>query len=188
MNQQTAQSLFIDISVNLSANTPVWPGAPRFQLEQKKVELSGGVMATSSFFSTIPHCGTHIDAPLHFILGGKTIDLVNLDLLIGRCRVIAYEGDGHIAKNDLDLMGFVPSKRLLIKTKNSRSLRAGTLGEDFISLLPDAMEHLMQSGVELLGVDGLSIGPYGELSDRNHVMFCGAGGIIIEEDVSAIFR
>jgi arylformamidase len=32
----------------------------------------------------------------------------------------------------------------------------------------------------VLGVDGLAIGPYGELCDRNHLVFCGAGGIIIE--------
>jgi arylformamidase len=39
---------------------------------------------------------------------------------------------------------------------------------------------MMQSGVQVLGVDGLSIGPYGEMTVRNHLKFCRAGGIIIE--------
>jgi kynurenine formamidase len=39
---------------------------------------------------------------------------------------------------------------------------------------------MRRKGVKILGVDGFSIGPYGALSDRNHVMFCRSGGIIIE--------
>ena len=128
----------------------------------------------------IPHCGTHIDAPLHFADGGKSIDALDLDLLVGPCLVFEHRGEGHITKDDLLAMGFVPAKRLLIKTHNSAKLRNGTLDENFISLLPDAIEHLMQSGVELLGVDGFSIGPFGDLTTSNHLMFCRAGGIIIE--------
>jgi arylformamidase len=69
---------------------------------------------------------------------------------------------------------------VLIKTCNSIKVRNGTLDENFVSLLPDAMEHLIRSGVELLGVDGFSIGPFGDLTTSNHLMFCRTGGIIIE--------
>jgi arylformamidase len=180
MNSQARSTKMIDVSVPLSPRTPIWPGAPRLELSQKKTDLGNGEEATSSTLTMIPHCGTHIDAPLHFAKGGKSVDAIPLDLLIGPCLVIEHTGDTHIAKDDLLAIGFVPTKRLLIKTKNSARLRKGELGEDFLSLLPDAIAHLMQSGVRLLGVDGLSIGPFGEMTTRNHLAFCGAGGVIIE--------
>jgi arylformamidase len=170
----------IDVTVGLSPNTPVWPGAPRFHFSQRKTALGNGEEATGSDFAMTPHCGTHIDAPLHFAKGGDAIDAVPLDLLIGPCRVLEHRGDNHITKNDLIAMGFVASKRILIKTRNSLGLRNGTLDEKFISLLPEALDHLVRSGVKVLGVDGFSIGPFGEMTHRNHIAFCRAGGIIIE--------
>jgi arylformamidase len=174
------KSKYIDVTVNLSPDTPVWPGAPRYKFEQKKFQISGGGEATSTHFDMIAHCGTHIDAPLHVVRNGKTIERLDLETLIGPCRVIEHRGEGHITKEDLSLMGFIPTKRLLVKSRNSARLRNGTLDETFLSLLPDALEYLMQSGVELLGVDGLSIGPFGELTMKNHLMFCTAGGIVLE--------
>lgn len=180
MKNPTTRARLIDISVDVSSATPLWPNAQPFELVQKRSVLGDGQIVTSSIIKMTPHCGTHIDAPLHFADGGETIDALRLDALVGPCSVFEHLGDNHIAKCDLDAMGFVPTRRVLFKTRNSTAIREGTLGEDFLSLLPDAIDHLVQSGVEVLGVDGLSIGPYGELTDRNHVKFCGAGGIIIE--------
>jgi arylformamidase len=180
MNNPSQRTKTIDVSVNLSPNTPVWPGAPRYQLVQNKVDLGGGEVATSSHINMIPHCGTHIDAPLHFIRDGKAVDALDFDLLIGPCRVLEHRGDRHITKDDLMAMGFVPSQRILIKSHNSIRLRNGTLDENFLSLLPEALDHLIQSGVKVLGVDGFSIGPMGEMTTRNHLVFCRTGGIIIE--------
>jgi arylformamidase len=180
MNSQPRTTRFIDVSVMLSPRTPIWPGAPRLELTQRKIDLGNSREATDSTLTMIAHCGTHIDAPLHCAKGGKMIDALPLDLLIGPCLVIEHTGDDHIAKSDLLGIGFVPAKRLLIKTRNSARLRNGELDETFLSLLPDALDHLMQSGVELLGVDGFSIGPFGDMNIRNHIVFCEAGGVIIE--------
>lgn len=38
---------------------------------------------SNTFFSTACHLGTHIDAPLHFIPDGQTVDEIALDALIG---------------------------------------------------------------------------------------------------------
>jgi arylformamidase len=177
---QSPRNKFIDVSVNLAPETPIWPGARPYKLVQNKIDLGGGEIATSSQLEMIPHCGTHIDAPLHFARNGQSIDQVALDRLIGPCLVVEHQGEDHITKADLQAIGFRPTKRLLVKTRNSAKLRDRTLDETFLALLPDALEYAMQSGVELLGVDGLSIGPFGDLTTQTHVVFCGAGGIIIE--------
>ena len=33
------------------------------------------------------HCGTHIDAPLHMVKNGNTIDKYNVSKFIGKCKV-----------------------------------------------------------------------------------------------------
>jgi arylformamidase len=176
----TARTKIIDCTVGLSPDTPVWPGAPRFHFTQRKTPLGGAREATSSNIAMTPHCGTHIDAPLHFAKGGAAIDALPLDLLIGPCRVIEHCGDSHITRDDLLRMQLPPVTRLLVKTSNSRRLRNGELDETSLSLLPDALDHVMQLGVKLLAVDGFSIGPFGELTHANHIKFCEAGGVIIE--------
>jgi arylformamidase len=39
------------------------------------------------------HNGTHVDAPLHFLDGGNSIDRVDLDRFIGYAYVAAHEGE-----------------------------------------------------------------------------------------------
>lgn len=170
----------IDVSICLSPQTPVWPDAPRFEFVQQKTAVCRKEEKTDSRFSMIPHCGTHIDAPLHFDSGGLPVDAIDMDILNGRCRVVEHTGEGHITKNALDSMNFLPERRVLIKTVNSSQLRQGKLGSDYVSFLPEAIDHIIECGVKVLGIDGFSIGPFGSISDRNHVVFCKSGGIIIE--------
>ena len=104
----------IDVTVMLSPSTPIWPGEPRLELTQKTTDLGGGEEATSSTFTMIPHCGTHIDAPLHFAKGGQAVDALPIDLLIGPCLVLEYTGDNHIGIEVLDLSDVAPGKYSLI--------------------------------------------------------------------------
>jgi arylformamidase len=150
------------------------------KLRQTQTRLSCGETATSSRIDLSPHTGTHIDAPLHYARHGAAIDAVALESLVGPCHVYEHFGDHHISKDDLDAMGFVPGRRVLFKTLNSRCLREGRMDANFLSLLPEAIDRLIEANVEVLGVDGLSIGPYGEMTDRNHVAFCRSGGIVLE--------
>jgi arylformamidase len=177
----------IDVSVPLSPNVPMWPGAPPFEIQQDKIPLDPNEVVTVSHLKLIVHCGTHIDAPLHFDKKGKSIDQVSLPLLLGPCRVFEHQPRRHITKADLAALGDDLPPRVLFKTANSARLHAGRLDKEFISLLPDALEVLIARGVKLLGVDGFSIGPYGSISDRNHVRYCGWGGWIIEVmDLTAV--
>ncbi len=180
MNDTPRNSKFIDVSIPLSSATPIWPTDPPVQIRQKRTQLSSGGIATGSRLEISAHFGTHIDAPLHYACSGLSIDQLPLETLVGPCRVYEHHGDQHITKNDLDAMGFMPGRRVLFKTRNSLDLRAGRMDASFLSLLPDAVDHLIASNVEVLGIDGLSIGPFGEVTDTVHVAFCGAGGIILE--------
>ena len=45
--------------------------------ETKKIEMSS-------------HAGTHVDAPLHFIKNGRTVDKININLLYGKATLIDF--------------------------------------------------------------------------------------------------
>jgi arylformamidase len=169
-----------DVSVTLSPRTPVWPGVRACGFGVERRSLPGGGEAVTTRLDLIAHAGTHVDAPLHFCATGRSIEQVALAKLLGPCRVFEHAGKDHIGPADLQRMGFTPVRRALFKTANSARVHRGEIGQDYISFLPEALAALIAGGVEVLGIDGLAIGPYGDLSDANHVAFCGAGGLIVE--------
>ncbi len=70
----------------------VYPGDPK---PERKVMMSikdGGVCNLTAL-SMCAHNGTHVDAPYHFIDGGKTIDQVKLEKFIGYAYVASHEGN-----------------------------------------------------------------------------------------------
>ena len=70
----------------------VYPGDPKPEREIK-LKMSEGAVCNLSAFSMCAHNGTHVDAPLHFIDGAKSIDRVDPDRFIGYAYVAAHEGD-----------------------------------------------------------------------------------------------
>ncbi len=89
------------------------------------------------------HNGTHMDAPKHFCAGGKSIDQIDLDRCIGKCKLIELSGKVY-AQDIADAMddGTV---RLLIK------------GDIEITLA--GAEKMTELGLRFLGVEGLTVGP-----------------------------
>ena len=69
----------------------VYPGDPHPEREIK-LKISDGAVCNLSAFSMCAHNGTHVDAPLHFIDGGKSVDRVNLDRFVGYAYVAAHDG------------------------------------------------------------------------------------------------
>src|SRR5438105_1700078 len=146
-----------DVSLPLTDRLPTWPGDPPFRREAA-LALSRGDPANVSRLDFGAHTGTHVDAPLHFIEGGRTVDDLPLDVLIGPCRVVYAEPAGQELRPD-DIGD--RSQRLLIKTPNSRlwATRA-PFDESFIALGEDLARALVRDGVKLLGVDYLSVGRF----------------------------
>jgi arylformamidase len=177
-----------DISVPLSAATQVWPGDPPVRME-RVLSMERGDPCNVSAFSLGAHSGTHIDAPLHFIREGKTVDALPLDLLMGPCTVIDIKADSLIRKRDLEGQGIERGARVLLKTKNSGSLKNGAgFREDFIALGLEAAGFLVEKKIALVGIDYLSIESFnaGEEHPVHRVLL--TNGIIILEglDLSGV--
>ena len=81
---------WIDLTYPFSGKTLYWPNnAKGFELDTMHDGPTEKGFYYSSFgFSAPEHGGTHVDAPIHFAQGKKTVDQLSLDQLTGDAVVI----------------------------------------------------------------------------------------------------
>jgi arylformamidase len=72
-------------------------------------------------------------------------------------------------------------KRLLIKTRNSKlwKINKEIFDKDFVAISPDGAEWLVKRGMQLVGVDYLSVAPFGE-GTITHRILLSAGIVALE--------
>jgi arylformamidase len=170
----------IDISVPVRPGMIVYEGDPDVHMERVKT-IAGGSSANVSRLDFGVHTGTHIDAPVHFIDGAAGAETLPLNALIGPVEVVdATAVAEHIDRTALERLS-IPggAQRVIFKTNNSRLWEREAFSGDFIGLLGDAAEALVEQGVRLVGIDYLSIGPKGN-GVTTHVALLRAGVVILE--------
>ena len=170
-----------DISLTIAEDLPVWPGDPKIELK-KISQIDNGEEANVTHLSACVHIGTHVDAPDHFLGNGETVENLSLDLLVGPALVVEVPVEGQITAMDLQSITIPEgTKRLLIKTANSQIWAEGLkeFKEDFIAIEADAAEYLVNQGVEVVGVDYLSVAPFADPAPTHQILLK-AGTLIIE--------
>jgi len=66
------------------------------------------------------HTGTHIDAPLHFVSNGKSIDQMDPSIFVGPAFVVSLPSIKEIKSSDLEKVRLpLGVQRILFKTSNS---------------------------------------------------------------------
>jgi len=171
---------YIDISVPVRGEgMPTWPGSPPVQFEHR-LSIQCGDNADDTTMTLSVHTGTHIDAPSHFVDGGKTLDELGLDPFIGPCQVVTCEGVPRIDVAALERANVAPdTTRLLFKTDNSLNKWSDTFDETFVGLSLEGARWVTDRGIKLVGIDYLSIQPYGE-SDEIHKQLLRQEVVILE--------
>ncbi len=173
---------FIDISLPVDANLPVWPGDPPIEIG-RFLDMDAGDAVNASRISFSAHSGTHVDAPRHHFRHGTAVDQLRLEDLIGPV-VVADIPDApavDVRRLDaLDLGGDV--RRLLLKTDNSRiwSERRQGFQRDFVALTPDAAEWMVTKGIRLVGVDYMSVERFHAAPPTVHRTLLMAGVVVLE--------
>lgn len=103
------------------------------------------------------HTGTHIDAPLHFVPSGQTIDTVDLSRLLRMVRVIDFVSvEGGIISSHFEEKLVKRGEFILLKTKNSFD-RSSSFNPDFVYLTGDGARYLADVGIDGVGIDALGI-------------------------------
>lgn len=171
---------WIDVSAPLRTGMVHWPDNPPVRIE-RMLDISKGDSANVSALSMGSHTGTHMDAPVHFINDGATLDELDLDATMGEARVIAVGEAEAIRVKDLADKNIVAGERIIFKTRNSASAWwSEPFKEDFVYIAHEAAEFLADRGVRTVGVDYLSVGGYKRDGAQTHRALLSAGIWIIE--------
>ncbi len=153
----------IDITQEL-LSCAVWPGDPSPRREVLSSIQDGGSCNLSAL-SMCVHNGTHIDAPYHFIDGGKTVDRIPAEVFAGECFVARCEGalGAQEATDVLSRAGGVP--RILIAGKAVVTEQAAAV--------------FAGAGLFLIGNESQTVGPE-NAPKKVHEILLGAGVVLLE--------
>lgn len=106
-------------------------------------EIKNGSEYNLSDISMCLHTGAHIDAPLHFLEDGESIDRVAVSKFVGRC--VVREANGPVTAQWVEKNLPWDCKRLIIKCGSSGYL------------MDNAVFELCRFNIELVGIDSVSV-------------------------------
>lgn len=173
----------IDITAAVGPKTVKWPDDTKPPSQEFVSHTDEGDPATVSQWRLSAHTGTHMDARMHFIPGGWTMESLDLARSVGPCRVVDLAHvEGHVSRADLEAAEVAGQARLLLKTRNSNLglMQREEFEEGYAAISREAAEYLVEIGVETVGVDYLSVEPFEDGEFRTHHTLLGADVLILE--------
>lgn len=169
-----------DISAPVRSGGLIYPGNPEIVIEAQQA-MSAGAGANVSRISFGSHTGTHVDAVKHFIDDGETVDQIPLSQLVGRAILLSFDSTVlSIGAPELQRHDIGTHTRVLLRTRNSDFPDDANFIRDYTFLAPDGAEYLVEKGVELVGIDYLSIEQFRSGHHRTHRTLLGRGVVIVE--------
>lgn len=177
--------LVYDISRPIAPSSVVYPGDAPPELSTV-CEIGDSAPCHIMNLGLTTHFGTHVDVPAHFIRDGKTLDDVQLHRFGGPAVVVEVEGDTITAAH---IPAIEKSVNVLFKTNNSRQQTNAEFKKDHVYVTEEAAEALAARGVNMVGIDYLSVDRFGDENYPVHKLLLGRGVLILEgldlSDVSA---
>ena len=169
-----------DVTVPLSRSLPIYEGDPQVEIETA-LSISEGAAANVSRMCFGVHSGTHVDAPNHFIEGGKRVHELDLDKLLGRCLIVEIDAsvDAVLPRHLPELSGI---DRILFKTRSSSFWNdtSGVFRKNFTYISPDTAALLADAGLKLVGIDSLSVEQFGTEGAAAHMSLLKKEVVILE--------
>lgn len=150
----------IDLSLDIYHHTPVFPLDPHTGFITHQTIETTGYNITQIIMST--HVGTHLDAPYHFLSGGRTVDKLDLGKCIGPALVINMSNKK--PKEEIKIEDFasfekkiVKGTRILIRSDWSRFFPDKTYFFDSPVITVETAKWLAEKEIGLLGVEAPSV-------------------------------
>lgn len=153
----------IDLTMPIrSLETPTFPGHPQpLKASVTTLEKDG---YNVNLWVIDEHTATHVDAPIHFVAGGKAVHEVSLDTYVGWATVIDLSNlpPKHvISREELSSLlrdwGIIASETPILLLHTGYSSKAGTpQWFNHPVLSEDACKLIVESGFRAIGVDAPS--------------------------------
>lgn len=180
----------VDLTHDLSNGMPIYPGDPAPSFKSYATLAKNGVNLTRLTLGS--HTGTHLDAPMHFIGGGISIDEIPPKELIGEAYVADLSakpmGSG-IERSDLESkVGRLVREDDIVICYTGCSDKWGekSVNRNYTYLTRGAAEYFVSKRVRAVGIDFLSVEKFKAPSPVAHKTLLGNGIFIIESISSAV--
>lgn len=170
---------YVDLSL------PIDEHMPRATITTAMTIAENGWNATT--LELYSHCGTHMDAPRHFIEDGRTIDEQPLSICCGLAKVLDLSPIeprelitiDHIESATEEV---VPGDRLLLRTNWYRRFGTPEYRDDLPRISADLARWLVDRGVALIGVEPPSVADVNNMDEVTevHRILLGGGIVIVE--------
>jgi kynurenine formamidase len=172
---------YIDLTAEMYDGAPTMPMDPKLSISWHCTLDTLGY--NLSRVTTSTHQGTHIDAPLHMIEGGETIDHISLDRLI--VRAVKADLKWKKPKEDIRVKDLLPYEKyinegcsVIIDTGWAKVFPKKEFFSDFPRITLELAEWFADKGVGIVGMDMPS--PTPEDWKGVHVAMLSRGTLIVE--------
>jgi arylformamidase len=144
--------MYVDLSVPINEQTPIYPGDPEVKISPAGVLANDGYC--DHYISMGTHVGTHIDAPMHMLEGGKSVDQIPLGQFIGSGRVVEVTAGNFEAVKEA---GVQAGDVVLFCTGMSDKYHDKDYFEDYAAMSEEVARYLVEAKVKMVGVDTCSV-------------------------------
>lgn len=100
------------------------------------------------------HTGTHMDAPFHFLEGGRTIDCTPLDVVCGEIEIVDLT---HIGSNGIvqlkDVQDLIVTERMLFRFDWFKTWKTPEFYNSFPFFEEEVIDYLINGGIKLMAMD-----------------------------------
>ncbi len=144
----------IDLSFEIDNETPTCGTSWHQNVEIKQMGSIDTVGRNTHSILLGSHTGTHMDAPLHFIKDGNSIENLDLNILCGKVKIVDFS---HLKPGEsvslTMLKGIVVEKRMLFRFDWYKKWKTPDYYIDFPYFEQEAIEFLIEKGMKLIALD-----------------------------------
>jgi kynurenine formamidase len=158
----------------------------------KSIDVNGWRATMLHLYS---HCGTHMDAPCHFLPEGQTIDQLNLEACCGQARIVNLAPVDPAELITIDRFKtaltdpLTPGDRLLLRTDWHYRYPDPEYRNSLPRISLELARWLVDQQVRLVGVEPPSVADVNnpvELTEVHQTLF--RGGVVIVEGLANLDR
>jgi arylformamidase len=152
----------VDLSTSLYVGMPSWQTNPELLFGPVK-KAARDIFTLNVITQMHMHTGTHVDAPLHSLAGGKTIDSYPIENFIGSGIVLDFRAKGpgeEITAQDLRVYDSSIKKLDVVMLCTDWHKRRG-MNADYLYKWPflgeSGAKFLVEKRIKAVGTEGMSI-------------------------------
>ncbi len=167
----------VDLSVPINEQTPVYPGDPATKIVPAGVVARDGY--NDHYVSLGTHVGTHIDAPVHMLEQGVSLDQIPIEQFVGRGRCVQV--DRQFSLEVIKSVDVEAGDIILFDTGLSAKYHDPVYFENYPAMSAEIANYLVDKKVKMVGFDTCSADNTDEFPIHKILL---AGNVLIIENLT----